>query len=129
MPRNILEPTRIHASIQDTVSNYQHEIMAEVISAVQKHDIVIVGMATNPHVKKARKLLTAAQLPFTYLEYGGYLSQWHKRGALKMWTGWPTFPMVFVKGILIGGASDTEALINNGGLKKMLSDTRRGEAS
>ena len=129
MPRNILEPSRIHASIQNTVSNYQHEIMDEVIAAVQKHDIVIVGMAANPHVKKARKLLTAAQLPFTYLEYGGYLSQWRKRGALKMWTGWPTFPMVFVKGILIGGASDTEVLINNGELKKMLLNTSARQAS
>lgn len=129
MPRNILEPNRIHASIQNTVSNYQHEIMNEVIAAVQKHDIVIVGMATNPHVKKARKLLTAAQFPFTYLEYGSYLSQWRQRGAIKMWSGWPTFPMVFVKGILIGGASDTEVLIKKGELKQMLLNTGARQAS
>ena len=28
-----------------------------------------------------------------------------------MWTGWPTFPMVFVKGTLIGGADELEALV------------------
>jgi glutaredoxin-related protein len=37
-----------------------------------------------------------------------------------MWTGWPTFPMIFVKGILIGGASDVQVLIRNGDLKRML---------
>ena len=37
-----------------------------------------------------------------------------------MWTGWPTFPMVFVKGTLVGGATDLQALIDSGEFKKML---------
>lgn len=37
-----------------------------------------------------------------------------------MWTGWPTFPMVFVKGTLVGGASDLEALIAGGELARLL---------
>jgi monothiol glutaredoxin len=28
-----------------------------------------------------------------------------------MWTGWPTFPMIFVDGILIGGNSDLKKLL------------------
>ena len=36
-----------------------------------------------------------------------------------MWTGWSTFPMVFVKGVLIGGADDLERLIQSGELKSM----------
>jgi len=28
-----------------------------------------------------------------------------------MWTGWPTFPMIFVKGTLVGGADDVIKLI------------------
>ena len=42
------------------------------------------------------------------------------RNALKMWTGWPTLPMVFVKGTLIGGANETIALIESGELQRML---------
>ncbi len=38
-----------------------------------------------------------------------------------MWTGWPTLPMVFVKGTLIGGADETLALIESGELQRMLS--------
>jgi len=37
-----------------------------------------------------------------------------RRLALKMWTGWPTFPMVFVKGVLIGGADELARLIEKG---------------
>ena len=53
----------------------------------------------------------AADVAHQYLEYGSYFSEWRKRNSLKMWTGWPTFPMVFVKGTLVGGCEEAEALI------------------
>ena len=55
------------------------------------------------------------------LDYGSYFSMWRQRNALKLWTGWPTFPMVFVKGTLVGGAGDLAKLIASGELKKLLS--------
>jgi glutaredoxin-related protein len=55
-----------------------------------------------------------------YLEYGSYTSDWRRRNTLKMWTGWPTFPMVFVRGTLVGGAQDLQALIDSGELKRLL---------
>jgi glutaredoxin-related protein len=55
-----------------------------------------------------------------YLEYGSYFSDWRRRTALKMWTGWPTFPMVFVRGALIGGAHELQRLIDCGELKQLL---------
>ena len=88
--------------------------------AVDTNDVVVVGMGLNPFPKKARKALEAAGQPFRYLEYGNYLNTWRERNALKMWTGWPTFPMVFVKGTLIGGASDLQKLIDSGELKEAL---------
>jgi glutaredoxin-related protein len=77
-------------------------------------------MGMNPMPKKARKLLDAAGVPYHYLEYGNYFNTWRQRNALKMWTGWPTFPMVFVKGTLVGGADNVEKLLTSGELQKML---------
>ena len=37
-----------------------------------------------------------------------------------MWTGWPTFPMVFVRGTLIGGASDAKKAVADGTIKGLL---------
>ena len=85
--------------------------------AIAAHDIVVVGMKQNPMPKKARRLLDAAGRAYRYLEYGSYLGEWRRRSTLKMWTGWPTFPMVFVKGVLVGGADDLERLLKNGELK------------
>tara|TARA_B100000795_G_C22783486_1_gene433461 strand:+ start:1353 stop:1466 length:114 start_codon:yes stop_codon:yes gene_type:complete len=36
-----------------------------------------------------------------------------------MWTGWPSFPMIFINGILIGGPSDLTALIEANKLTKL----------
>ncbi len=114
MPRNILDEARIHPAIRDRIAGYNTDIVREVEAAVASNDIVVVGMRQNPFPKKARRLLDAAGLAYKYLEYGSYLSDWRRRSALKMWTGWPTFPMVFVKGVLVGGAADIGRLIARG---------------
>jgi len=120
MSRSILDEAHIHPAIRDTIANNHADIVREVKDAIAANDIVIVGMAQNPMPKKARKLLDRQQLGYKYLEYGSYLSEWRRRNALKMWTGWPTFPMVFVKGVLVGGANDLQKLIETDGLKQLL---------
>ena len=120
MTRSILDEAHIHPSIREIVSGDNADIVHEVQSAMAANDVVVVGMAQNPFPKKACKLLDAAGIGCKYLEYGSYFSDWRRRNALKMWSGWPTFPMVFVKGVLVGGASDLERLIKSGGLTQML---------
>jgi monothiol glutaredoxin len=116
MQRPILEEARIHPAIRPVVSQHHRDIVEEVEQAISRHAIVVVGMSINPAPKQARKLLDAAGLPYHYLEYGSYLNNWRRRNALKMWTGWPTFPMIFVNGSLIGGASDLSKLLADGSM-------------
>jgi len=120
MPRPILAEAQIHPAIREKIANHEATMVREVQAAVAQHAVVVVGMAMNPYPKQARKALDAAGVAHHYLEYGNYFSLWRQRNALKLWTGWPTFPMVFVKGTLIGGASDLDKLISSGELKKLL---------
>jgi len=120
MPRLILDETRIHPAIREQIAGNHRDLVDEVARAVEAHDIVVVGMAQNPSPKKARRQLDAAGLPYHYLEYGSYFNNWRRRNALKMWTGWPTFPMVFIKGQLIGGADDLERLLAAGEVAALL---------
>ena len=120
MPRQILDEAQMHPAIRDRVANYHIGLIQEVQAAVAKNPVVVVGMGMNPFPKRARKALDAAKVPFQYLEYGNYFNDWRRRNALKMWTGWPTFPMVFVKGSLVGGADDLAKLIASGELKRLL---------
>ena len=109
-----------HVRTEGCVAGHQADVVREVQAALRQHAVVVVGMAQNPYPRKARKALDAAGVPYHYLQYGSYFSDWRRRNALKMWTGWPTFPMVFVKGQLVGGADDTAALIASGELQRLL---------
>lgn len=119
MPRLILSDANINPALRDKVASRHRELVTEVATAVERDPLVIVGMAQNPHCKRARKAVSDRAV--TYLEYGSYLSKWRERLALKMWSGWPTFPMVFVNGQLIGGADELEALVASKQLDALLS--------
>jgi glutaredoxin-related protein len=120
MSRSILEESRLHPAIRERVATLHADILAEVQRAVVAHPVVVVGMAQNPFPKRARRALERAGVPHFDLDYGSYFSQWRRRNALKMWTGWPTFPMVFVRGQLVGGAQELEKLIAGGELQRLL---------
>lgn len=121
MARPVLEQEKIYPAIRQQVSSFHADIVEEVQRAVAESDVVVVGMKQNPHPRQARKMLNDKGIDYRYLEYGSYFKEWRRRLALKMWTGFATFPMIFVKGVLIGGASDLKALIDSGELDKMLS--------
>lgn len=119
-PRPLLSDTNMSEQVRAVVSAFHGDVVSEVRAAVEGQAVVVVGMATNPFVKKSRKALTAAGLDFTYLEYGSYTSQWKRRLAIKLWSGWPTFPQVFVGGTLIGGNQELEAALADGSLRDRL---------
>ncbi len=120
MTRQILDNNHIHPAVQATINNNHADIVAEVQAAIANNQIVVVGMAQNPAPKRARKQLDELGLDYCYLEYGNYFKLWRRRNALKMWSGWPSFPMIFVKGVLIGGSSDMRALIEAGEFIQLL---------
>src|SRR4051794_32177493 len=103
MPRAILEESRLHPAIRDRVAGFHADLVAQAQQAAAAHPVVVLGMAQNPFVRKARAALDAAGIAHHDIDHGSYFGQWRQRTALKMWTGWPTFPMVFVRGTLVGG--------------------------
>lgn len=124
MARPILSEERLHPGILAYVASNHEDIVREVQNAIAQHDVVVVGMAQNPFPRLARRTLDKAGIPHHDLQYGSYFGGWRRRNALKMWTGWPTFPMVFVKGMLVGGATELNALVASGELQRLLAAPR-----
>lgn len=118
--RKILEAGRIGEDALASMGRFHAEVVHEVEEAVRTHAVVVVGMAQNPFVRKARRALSEAGVAFEYLEYGSYLSEWKKRLAIKLWSGWPTFPQVFVKGRLLGGNEQVRASLADGSLQRAI---------
>lgn len=120
MTRPLLPEDRIDPAIRDVIASNHRDIIDEVEAAIARNSVVVVGMKQNPFPRRARRALTAAGVAFHYLEYGSYFSTWRRRTALKIWSGWPTFPMIFVRGVLIGGAADLQKLLDSGELARRL---------
>lgn len=115
--RKHLDPAKIHPAATAKLAERHPETIREIETALEQHPVVVVGMAQNPHVKNVRKALKEAGVEFTYLEYGSYFSEWARRLTIKLWSGWPTFPQVFVRGQLIGGEDLTKIALENGTLR------------
>lgn len=119
-PRPLLDDANRTDHVRAQISGFHSDVVTEVRKAVESQALVVVGMAQNPFVKKTRKALQAAGIAFTYLEYGSYASQWKQRLAIKLWSGWPTFPQVYVGGTLVGGNEELQAMLADGSLRAKL---------
>lgn len=115
--RPLLDAQHISPAAAERMARFHADVVGKVSQAVSAHPVVVVGMAQNPHVRRARRLLDEAGVRFEYLEYGSYFSAWKERLAIKLWSGWPTFPQVFVNGSLIGGADQADEALKSGALK------------
>ena len=124
MQRALLSEQQVHPAIREKLASYRSNVVEEAKSAIASHDVVVLGMSQNPFPRKARKLLDTRGTAYHYIEHGSYLSKWRERLPLKLWSGWPTFPMIFVKGVLIGGFEDLERLVNSGEFDTLLKAPR-----
>jgi monothiol glutaredoxin len=124
--RDTFPQAKVHPGISEKIASYNREEVDTVKALLAAHRVVVIGMTQNPFPKRARKFLDAKGIAYEYLGIGSYLSEWRRRLALKMWTGWPTFPMIFVDGVLIGGFQDLERFETSGELSRALSAPRVG---
>jgi monothiol glutaredoxin len=115
-----LDEKSVGPAALSAMETFRADIVGEVMDIVRRDRVVVVGMAQNPHVARVRKALDESGVTHTYLEYGSYFSKWKERLAIKLWSGWPTFPQVFVNGTLIGGEDLTKAALADGSLKSSL---------
>jgi monothiol glutaredoxin len=104
--RETLQATQVDTKAMHSIQNFHSDVVKEVKDAVSNNKVVVVGMAQNPVVKKARGILAQAKVDYKYLEYGNYFKAWKPRLAIKLWSGWPTYPQIFINGQLIGGGAE-----------------------
>lgn len=111
----------VHPAVVEAQAKYHADLVQEVAAAAAKEKVLVVGVSGLQPGSKARALLEQKGVPYKYLQYGSYFSGWRRRLALKLWLGWPTFPLVFINGTFVGGASDLQKLIESGEFDRLLS--------
>lgn len=117
MTRSVLAVENVEPEALSKIAAYHEATVKEVQEAIVANSVVVVGMSQNPFVGKARKALQKAGVQFKYLEYGSYFKGWKPRLAIKLWSGWPTYPQIFVNGKLVGGFEETINALKAGKIK------------
>lgn len=115
----------VHPAIVPIQTAYHADLIEEVARAVAENDVVVVGVSGLQPGKKAKRILDEQKIAYRYLEYGSYFAGWRRRLALKMWLNWSTFPLVFIKGTFVGGASDLAKLVASGELPRLMAEPRK----
>ena len=115
----------IHPAIVPAQTAFHADLVEEVARAVAENDVVVVGVSGLQPGKKAKRILDEQKIAYRYLEYGSYFAGWRRRLALKMWLNWSTFPLVFIKGTFVGGASDLAKLVASGELPRLMAELRK----
>jgi monothiol glutaredoxin len=127
--RPSLEDRAVSPAALSSMERFHADVVAQVKEAIGRDAVVVVGMAQNPYVRRVRQALHEAGVEHTYLEYGSYFSKWRERLAIKLWSGWPTFPQVFVRGMLLGGEDLTKKALADGTLRASVGTKVRSTAT
>jgi monothiol glutaredoxin len=104
--RRVLNPEKVHKAAAGAMDIFHNDFIEEIEKTLASNEWVIIGMGQNPVVKSARAFLDEKNIKYAYVGHGNYFSGWKRRLAVKLWSGWPTFPQIFHKGILVGGFSE-----------------------
>ncbi|SBT74722.1 glutaredoxin-like protein, putative [Plasmodium malariae] len=103
------------------------ELTKDIINLIEnilkKHKIVLFmkGTALNPFCKYSRQAIHILKLnKVKEIHTVNILENEKLRNALKIYSKWPTFPQLYVKGTFIGGIDRVQLLHDNNKLKELI---------
>lgn len=99
-----------------------NDAIEKIKQQIQQHPIILYMKGTPDDIKcgfsaKAARVLFNCIESFTYIDV---LKNPDIRSALPIFSNWPTFPQLWIKGELIGGSDIILNLYRTGDLKKMI---------
>jgi monothiol glutaredoxin len=114
----------VTTAVAESRKSLHADLVAQVLQLVASEKVLVVGMAWNQPVRKARQKLDEMKVTYRYFEHGNYIVGWKARLALKIFFAWPTFPMIFVNGTFIGGNRDLRKAVEDGTFQALLDGPR-----
>ena len=100
------------------------DVTKRIEEQLQAHDILLYMKGTPDFPQcgfsgQAVAVLNAIGKPFAFVNI---FEDQEIREGLKVYSNWPTFPQLYVKGELIGGSDIVVEMYNSGELQEMLKD-------
>ena len=115
---------KIHALLskdaQNEIALFQQSFVEELQCMINNFDIVVIGVQLDPKNRQVSSLLHGSKHNVKEHYLRPWLMDKRKKLAVRLWSGWPTFPQIFIRGMLIGGEQELQRAIQNGELAHRL---------
>eukprot|EP00904_Undaria_pinnatifida_P001553 jgi/Undpi1/11399/HiC_scaffold_30.g13696.m1 len=109
-------------AVADGAEGVEPELAAKLKRLISTSPVMLFmkGAAKEPKCKFSRRMVEV--LRGAGVDFGSFdiLSDDEVRNGLKAYSNWPTFPQLYVKGVLLGGVDNLTKLAENGDLKAQL---------
>lgn len=109
-------------AVGDGAGGLEPELRAKLKRLISASPVMLFmkGGAQEPKCKFSRRMVE--MLRGAGVDFGSFdiLSDEQVRAGLKIYSNWPTFPQLYVKGVLVGGVDDAAKLAEGGDLKAQL---------
>ena len=120
---------KIHALIseeaQARLSDFHQPLIEQLQQEIHSHDIVVVGLAYQPSTQRVIKELNKLDCLTQCIEISPWIGSSEKRLAIKIWSGWPSFPQIFVRGMLIGGELELGNFVASGDFNRRMTPIKQ----
>lgn len=111
---------------EPTQEESKDDLNSRLKKLINKSEIMIFikGTPASPCCGFSNKLVTLISTKYPTLKYDYFdiLSDETVRQGLKVYSDWPTFPQVYIKGELVGGLDIIEDMISSGEFDNIIKD-------
>lgn len=103
------------------VFNKQYtELLTNLANQIETDTVVVIDISNGAYIEKIDSIFRMKGLEISYVEVGTPFTKIQERDAIKAWSGWHTFPQIFVNGYLIGGHEELRKAFDDGTLDKII---------
>lgn len=103
------------------VINKQYtDLLTNLSIKIETDTIVVLDMSNGTYMEKIQSIFRMKGLEIDLQEFGTPFTKKNEREAIKAWSGWQTFPQIFVNGYLIGGYIELKKSFDDGSLDKII---------
>jgi glutaredoxin-related protein len=78
-------------------------LLTSISVSVEKNTCVVITIENGPYTRQILEILKDNGIEVQLIEIGTPFTKIKEREMVKIWSGWDSFPQIYLNGFLLGG--------------------------
>jgi glutaredoxin-related protein len=79
------------------------DLLTSISVSVEKNTCVVITIENGPYTRQILEILKENGIEVQLIEIGTPFTKIKEREMVKIWSGWDSFPQIYLNGFLLGG--------------------------